>query len=306
MILEVSDKERVLIDRYLDNSLSGVELKEFMDRLENDEQFRKVVSFHNLLVESIQDAENSRLENNLIELINYKKPLIPSALKLILIFLAITFVGITLWEYIGPGTSNPKNKLFSFEIFKKKSEKVDPEKQIIKKELKSTPKTIENGGDSVEDQNAAAIENTFVDSKDSGFVNNPTGSDQNLEVKKDQLLVAHTFKVQEVTLTEKKVEVSLSQSTVSKLNPAAGLVENPKVENYEVEFWISPINYKGYKMANNKLVLFGIEEPEAVKLFLIENKIVMKYGHEFFKISNSDDFVSFTSIKPSDLPLSIR
>lgn len=306
MILEVSDKERVLIDRYLDNSLSGVELKEFMDRLENDEQFRKVVSFHNLLVESIQDAENSRLENNLIELINYKKPLIPSALKLILIFLAITFVGITLWEYIGPGTSNPKNKLFSFEIFKKKSEKVDPEKQIIKKELKSTPKTIENGGDSVEDQNAAAIENTFVDSKDSGLVNIPTGSDQNLEVKKDQLLVAHTFKVQEVTLTEKKVEVSLSQSTVSKLNPAAGLVENPKVENYEVEFWISPINYKGYKMANNKLVLFGIEEPEAVKLFLIENKIVMKYGHEFFKISNSDDFVSFTSIKPSDLPLSIR
>ncbi len=306
MILEVSDKERVLIDRYLDNSLSGVELKEFMDRLENDEQFRKVVSFHNLLVESIQEAENSRLENNLIELINYKKPLIPSALKLILIFLAITFVGITLWEYIGPGTSNPKNKLFSFEIFKKKSEKVDPEKQIIKKELKSTPKTIENGGDSVEDQNAAAIENTFVDSKDSGFVNIPTGSDQNLEVKKDQLLVAHTFKVQEVTLTEKKVEVSLSQSTVSKLNPAAGLVENPKVENYEVEFWISPINYKGYKMANNKLVLFGIEEPEAVKLFLIENKIVMKYGHEFFKISNSDDFVSFTSIKPSDLPLSIR
>ncbi len=306
MILEVSDKERVLIDRYLDNSLSGVELKEFMDRLENDEQFRKVVSFHNLLVESIQDAENSRLENNLIELINYKKPLIPSALKLILIFLAITFFGITLWEYIGPGTSNPKNKLFSFEIFKKKSEKVDPEKQIIKKELKSTPKTIENGGDSVEDQNAAAIENTFVDSKDSGLVNIPTGSDQNLEVKKDQLLVAHTFKVQEVTLTEKKVEVSLSQSTVSKLNPAAGLVENPKVENYEVEFWISPINYKGYKMANNKLVLFGIEEPEAVKLFLIENKIVMKYGHEFFKISNSDDFVSFTSIKPSDLPLSIR
>ena len=306
MILEVSDKERVLIDRYLDNSLSGVELKEFMDRLENDEQFRKVVSFHNLLVESIQDAENSRLENNLIELINYKKPLIPSALKLILIFLAITFVGITLWEYIGPGTSNPKNKLFSFEIFKKKSEKVDPEKQIIKKELKSTPKTIENGGDSVEDQNAAAIENTFVDSKDSGLVNIPTGSDQNLEVKKDQLLVAHTFKVQEVTLTEKKVEVSLSQSTVSKLNPAAGLVENPKVENYEVEFWISPINYKGYKMANNKLVLFGIEEPEAVKLFLIENKIVMKYGHEFFKISNSDDFVSFISIKPSDLPLSIR
>lgn len=306
MILEVSDKERVLIDRYLDNSLSGVELKEFMDRLENDEQFRKVVSFHNLLVESIQDAENSRLENNLIELINYKKPLIPSALKLILIFLAITFFGITLWEYIGPGTSNPKNKLFSFEIFKKKSEKVDPEKQIIKKELKSTPKTIENGGDSVEDQNAAAIENTFVDSKDSGLVNIPTGSDQNLEVKKDQLLVAHTFKVQEVTLTEKKVEVSLSQSTVSKLNPAAGLVENPKVENYEVEFWISPINYKGYKMANNKLVLFGIEEPEAVKLFLIENKIVMKYGHEFFKISNSDDFVSFISIKPSDLPLSIR
>lgn len=306
MILEVSDKERVLIDRYLDNSLSGVELKEFMDRLENEEQFRKVVSFHNLLVESIQDAENSRLENNLIELINYKKPLIPSALKLILIFLAITFFGITLWEYIGPGTSNPKNKLFSFEIFKKKSEKVDPEKQIIKKELKSTPKTIENGGDSVEDQNAAAIENTFVDSKDSGLVNIPTGSDQNLEVKKDQLLVAHTFKVQEVTLTEKKVEVSLSQSTVSKLNPAAGLVENPKVENYEVEFWISPINYKGYKMANNKLVLFGIEEPEAVKLFLIENKIVMKYGHEFFKISNSDDFVSFTSIKPSDLPLSIR
>ncbi len=306
MTFEVTDKERLLIDRYIDNSLSGVELKEFIDRLENDDQFRKVVSFHNLLVESIQDAENARLENSLIDLINYKKPLIPSALKLILIFLSITFVGITLWEYIGPGSTKPKNKLFSFEIFRKKTDKSELDKQTLKKETKSRLAKQETGNDSLEDQDSEAAENNSSPTKDSASVNNTNGEDQNLEVKKDQLLVAHTFKVQEVSPTEKKVEVSLSQTTISKLNPAAGLAEGAKVEDYEVEFWISPINYKGYKMGNNKLILFGIEEPEAVKLFLVENKIVMKYGHEFFKISNSDDFISFTSIKPSDLPISIR
>lgn len=306
MTFEVTDKERFLIDRYIDNSLSGVELKEFMDRLENDDQFRKLVSFHNLLVESIQDAENARLENNLIDLINYKKPLIPSALKLILIFLSITFVGITLWEYIGPGSSNPKNELFSFEIFRKKTDKSELEKQNLKKEIKSHPAKEKSENDSVEDQYSEAAENNSSTAIDSSYVNNTTGEDQNLEVKKDQLLVAHTFKVQEVSPSEKKAEVSLSQSTISKLNPAAGLAESSKVEDYEVEFWISPINYKGYKMANNKLILFGIEEPQAVKLFLVENKIVMKYGHEFFKISNTDDFISFTSIKPSELPMSIR
>ena len=92
----MTTQERSLIDRYIDNSLSGVELKEFMDKLDSDENFRKSVSFHNLLIESIQVAEDNRVEKSIVEKIGYKKPLIPTGLKLIITFLFITGTGIIL------------------------------------------------------------------------------------------------------------------------------------------------------------------------------------------------------------------
>ncbi|MBP6532007.1 MAG: hypothetical protein KA285_01925 [Bacteroidia bacterium] len=306
----MTTQERSLIDRYIDNSLSGVELKEFMDKLESDESFRKSVSFHNLLIESIQVAEDGRVEKAIIEKIGYKKPLIPTGLKLILTFLFITGVGIILWQYIGTGSLQSRRKIFNLDLFRKSADRQEKEKLIDKPIVSTKEKQQEGKVDTVESSGmeTAVVEGQPV-TQDSSDVSNRS-EDENLIVKKDQLLVTHTLKVTGLQTEDikKTGEGSLSQSTASKLNPVAGLVENSNIEddNYEVEFWLSPVNYRGYKLNSNKLILFGIEEPDAVKLYYFEHKLMMKYGQEYFRLNPSEEFLSFSMIKNTDLPAALK
>ncbi len=303
---DMTTQERSLIDRYIDNSLSGVELKEFMDRLESDENFRRSVSFHNLLIESIQAAEDSRIEKAIVEMIGYKKPLIPTGLKLILTFLFITGSGIILWQYIGTGTLQSRRKIFDLDLFRKSPSKLEKEKEIEKSTEKPKEKTTETTSENkvpIEEENTSGVETNV--NPDSTIVSSSV-EDDNLIVKKDQLLVTHTLKVTEIQPEESKKsgEVSMVQSTTTKLNPVAGLVDDSKSDDndYVVEFWLSPVNYKGYKLNSNKLVLFGIEEPDAVKLYFFESKLMMKYGQEYFRLNPSDEFISFSTIKNTNLP----
>jgi len=306
----MTTQERSLIDRYIDNSLSGVELKEFMDKLEQDANFRKQVSFHNLLIESIQIAEDTRLEKSLVTQIGYKKPLIPSGLKLILTFLFITAIGITLWQYLGTGTLQSRKRIFSWDLFRKNDvEKIkDPTPSIATSSNKTNQTSSEAEGVKESSNPELSVEEKVI-TQDSL---NPEilSEEENVVVKQDQLLVVHTLKVTGIQIeeTKKAAENSLSQSTANKLNPSGGLVETSKSqdENYEVEFWLSPVNYKGYKLASNKLVLFGIEEPDAVKLYFVEDKLMMKYGQDYFRLNPSDEFIAFSTIKNTDLPAALK
>jgi hypothetical protein len=305
----MTTQERSLIDRYIDNSLSGVELKEFMDKLEQDENFRKQVSFHNLLIESIQISEDARLEKSIVDQIGYKKPLIPSGLKLILTFLFITAIGITLWQYVGTGTLQTRKRIFSWDLFKNNNVEKEKEKSsdvttnsVKVKEVVGTPPSEEKNLSEF----PAETSQLNTDSTGSEVLS----EEENVVVKQDQLLVTHTLKVTDIDIDDSKkpADNSLSQSTANKLNPSGGLVENPKTDedNYEVEFWLSPVNYKGYKLASNKLVLFGIEEPDAVKLYFVEDRLMMKYGQNYFRLNPSDEFIAFSSIKNTDLPAALK
>jgi hypothetical protein len=293
MMKNLREEERILIDRYLSNSLSGTELKEFLDRLESDADFRREVVFQNLIVEAIRTADQSRLESAIVEATRYKKPLVPLGLRLIILFLVITASGILFWEYIGSGTTSERKPKFSWNIFRstpkefeaileKKKEPVStdsitvPEKTVLKEPV---PEAIVPETDS-----------TMIAAED-------------VIVKKDQLLVSVPIKP---PLDNTKEDQSMAQAAADKLNPAAGLPEEDLSGEYQVEFWISPVNYRGYKLMNDKLVLFGIEEPDAVRLYSINNNLLMKYGKEYFRLLPVTDFVSFNIVKENSLPAALR
>lgn len=294
--------DKNLIERYLDNSLSGVELKKFMDRLESDEEFRQSVSLQNLLIESIQHAEDARLENALEESLNYKKPLIPFGLKMILIFLFVTLSGILLFEYIGNGPKRHITNFAMFDIFKKAKEKPIKNKPAVVLKEESADTTVSDENSEATDEKAISTEETAV--SDSSAL-----AGEDMVVKKDQLLVSVTLMASELNQSKKSGESgTLAQSATDKLNPAAGLVESKdaKEEKYEVEFWVSPVNYKGYKLISNKLILFGVEEPDAVRLFNSDNQLLMKYGKEIYLLVPSGDFLSFAPLKDNELPAALR
>ncbi len=66
---------------------------------------------------------------------------------------------------------------------------------------------------------------------------------------------------------------------------------------YRVEFWKSPINYQGYKMLKNKIILFGIEQFDLVSLNYFNKKLYLKYINNYYFIEELDNFSPFIQLK---------
>jgi len=292
----MTQEDKALVDRYLENSLTGIDLKNFIDRLESDENFKKEVSFQRILIEGIQYSETRRQILVVKNSISYRKALVPLALKLIFTFLFITLGGIVVWNFFDPDTSGRKSNSFSFDFFHKQKDSTLTESKDF--ELKKNKKTVLTPLIIYPEEKKNQAQPQL---RDDTLAKTDT---TDIIVKKDQLLISVTMKAIEIdkpNTTEERSTASIQKSTVDKLNPAAGLPENKEGKSnfYIVEFWVSPVNYKGYKLVDEKLILFGIEEPDAVQLISEKNKLMMKYGEDYYNLLPTDEFQSLAKVNES-------
>lgn len=129
--------------------------------------------------------------------------------------------------------------------------------------------------------------------------------DEEIVVRKDMLLLTKVVKVQNKSLLEAGAdteEKSLTKEITEKLNPEANLPEaETRTKSYLVEFWKSPINFKGYKINKGKIVLFGIDEPEQIKLYSVDNVLYFVYIQNIYKLDNTEEFASFNKIKDTSI-----
>jgi len=66
--------------------------------------------------------------------------------------------------------------------------------------------------------------------------------------------------------------------------------------NIRVEFWRSPINYKGYKFDDVKLVVFGLLEFNNLYLVGHEDNLFIKYNKEYYLVERTDDFKALVPV----------
>ena len=248
----------------------------------------------------------------IVSSLDYRKPAIPFALKMIVTFMVVTIVGISLWFYVGneTATTDQSNSWFAFLKSKSKDEhsKSAEEKTIPAPRQKSV---VSADTSSVESHEAENINDTLQTEVQIPTANTDTipvtTEDETIVVKQDQLLISTTINIEDKSEAVKEPEKTLSSEAVEHLNPAADLPEKEKAPaTFITEFWVSPINYRGYKMSKNKLVLFGIEEPDAVKLYRVNDGIYMSYLKEYYKLNDTFDFVSYQKLKETEIPLAIK
>ncbi len=75
---------------------------------------------------------------------------------------------------------------------------------------------------------------------------------------------------------------------------------------FRIEFWNSPINYKGYKFVRNVIVAFGLDTQDPSKLFLFEDKYYLKHGASVFKIMNTEKFEPYYKVTDENLIKQLR
>ncbi len=113
---------------------------------------------------------------------------------------------------------------------------------------------------------------------------------QDIVIAKDELLFSRNMKIEGFVQNN------------GKENNLDSLLINDKTKNansniIKVEFWRSPINYKGYKFINNKLILFGIYNYDEAILEYHSNKIYLFYQNTYYFIEKNTDFQALIPVK---------
>ncbi len=159
-------------------------------------------------------------------------------------------------------------------------EKDEPEED--EKEETQAPKQkktkTEKQGDRKQVADSVAVENQVADSLPTASFD-PNASDE-FVVRKDELLGQRTVVLQNLD------QVS---ATDSLLRSEAGVKEEP-ARNITIEFWKSPLNYKGYKMSRSKLVLFGMGQEDQVTLVKLDQRLYLKSSMAVYRVENTSDF----------------
>ena len=143
-----------------------------------------------------------------------------------------------------------------------------------------------NSGSQTTHQSATDSLNSTMNSE-SGAIN----SDE-IVVRKDQLIATKNIEVTNLSTSLNGTRDSVLQQ-ISDIRDDKNNIARQSVS---IEIWKSPINYKGYKMTRNKIVLFGISEHEDFKAYRFGDSYYLRLQQAIYKIDFTDDFRQFERV----------
>jgi len=208
------------------------------------------------------------------------------------------FIGLIAGLIIGLGISSISESLIKSDYLIELKDlltfnsKVEPEKEksegVSEKKLsEGNSKLLKDTVSYTDSLNMSFISDSshfFNSSNSGGLVPNPS----DIVVYRDKMIYSKYIKVK-----------GLSDVGGNKINLLDSLLMNDTPRHPDdmllVEFWKSPVNYKGYKLSDNKLILFGIDDINTTSIEVISNEIYLSYKNKYFLLEYTNDFKSFIS-----------
>lgn len=212
------------------------------------------------------------------------------------------------------GEQSPANNEYNF----LKQQQEDTLKDLTKKNNTQTPPTSERksehklsradttretAGDTAKYKDSAfakakvtVVRDTILGSGDTTVSqttpHSKTASGKNdITVMEDQLLYSQKYPVYDMAGNHKKEKTQKDQNLDSLLTDAEyNKSEIP--DSIRIEFWKSPINYKGYKRINRRLIIFGFTSRDSLHIFHHNDKLFFRLKGKNFPLNTTDDFRS--------------
>jgi|LakMenE01Jun11ns_1017448.scaffolds.fasta_scaffold9943386_3 hypothetical protein len=70
---------------------------------------------------------------------------------------------------------------------------------------------------------------------------------------------------------------------------------------YEIEYWQSPVNYRGYRLGVNKFVFFGMDPDEPLNAYYWRGNFYLKWRDGFYLLEENESFSSFEKVNQPEL-----
>ncbi len=151
----------------------------------------------------------------------------------------------------------------------------------------ATADTLETATDTLIDslKKITVVQDTILPDNDSLFF----GSEDDIVVMEDKLIAVKTVPIYNTA--------SISTSKESGKNLDSLLIDDKHSqqqapESLEVEFWKSPINYTGYRRINERLILFGLNQKDSIRIYERESRLFMNIRDKDFPLNETDNFRS--------------
>lgn len=108
-----------------------------------------------------------------------------------------------------------------------------------------------------------------------------SASDDDIIVRKDQLVAE-----QQIAL----INLDAPPSLIDSLAQTEAGVRDEQARKMTIEFWESPLHYRGYKLTRSRLVLFGLGQERNIALYKLNNLLYLKSSNGVFRLEGSSDF----------------
>jgi hypothetical protein len=123
----------------------------------------------------------------------------------------------------------------------------------------------------------------------------PVSANQDdIVLKKDELLFSRSVELINIS----PVANNISNSKDSLAAKVAGVRDDrPSGRQFcPVEIWTSPLNYKGYKMSRTKIILYGLNDADALRLFKLDDEIYLHCGSQVFRMEYTNEFHPYEKV----------
>lgn len=113
-------------------------------------------------------------------------------------------------------------------------------------------------------------------------------SDDNIVVRTDQMITFKNLAIEGFDIKAQKKNEKLDSLLVEDYTKQGTTMR--------VEYWESPVNYKGYKLSQNKLMLFGIVPLNPLSLKVVGKSLYLKYQQNYYALEVSDEYRPFRKV----------
>lgn len=113
-----------------------------------------------------------------------------------------------------------------------------------------------------------------------------------MRIAQDQLLHIRAFNLPAQTRESTQSRAVRQLDSLLGNYPRRTSLENMML----VEFWISPLNFRGYKMSHNKLIVYGLDQVESFSIHSDGKSYFIKYFDNFYPVAQTMDFKPLTPL----------
>lgn len=168
--------------------------------------------------------------------------------------------------------------------------------------------TIDENGHEITTSEIVSASDSIASSKSNKKIDSASTSKKSLKINTGDDIIIETEELIEsfkTTLVDLSVQDDSRRKSDSLAATIAGVPATSK-QVYSVEYWVSPLNFKGYKMANNKVVIYGFQTKDTFKLLKLEGNIYAYYEGNFYQLKTSYDYLPLKKVADETVLLKLK